>query len=151
MPSDDTGRRGIEKRVWASMREFTQRYEHPGDLRERLALGLGSGRIKALLLLRDGPLSLRELAAAHTVDAPYATVIVDRLEQLGYVERTLDQTDRRRKLVTLTAAGRDAAALAEELVSAPPSPLNALTPTELTTLDALLGRLLRMPPRKDQP
>jgi DNA-binding MarR family transcriptional regulator len=130
-----------ERVAWASMRAFVAAHEHSGNLREKLGLGLGVGRVKALLLLKDGALSLSELAAAHLTDAPYATVIVDRLETLGYVERTVDPRDHRRKLVALTPTGRSAAALAETTLAEPPPALAALDLHELQTLAALLSRL----------
>ena len=39
------------------------------------------------------------------VDPPYATLIVDTLEERGLVERRPDPADRRRKIVQLTASG----------------------------------------------
>lgn len=128
-------------RVWATMRRFVESNAHTGNLRERLGLGRGVGRVKALLLLKDGPLSLGEIAAAHHVDAPYATIIVNKLESLGLVERTLDPADHRRKIVALTPAGRDAVVLADEAQTAPPSPLANLSAADLAQLDGLLAKL----------
>lgn len=151
MPPHESGKRQIETNIWANMRVFVQTNEHHGNLRERLNLGLGTGRLKALLLLKDGPMSLRGLATAHGVDAPYATVIVDRLQTLGYVDRTVDPTDHRRKLVALTAAGGAAAALTEETLTAPPPALEELSTAELATLDELLLRLLTNQSPKEHP
>ncbi len=127
-------------RVWATMRQFVESNAHTGNLRERLGLDRGVGRVKALLLLKDGPLSLGEIAAAHNVDAPYATITVNKLEPLGLVERTLDPEDHRRKIVTLTPAGRDAVGLAEEAQAAPPPPLANLSAADLAQLDGLLAK-----------
>ncbi len=151
MPPHESAKRQIETNIWANMRVFVQTNEHHANLRERLNLGLGTGRLKALLLLKDGPMSLRELATAHGVDAPYATVIVDRLQTLGYVDRTIDPTDHRRKLVALTAAGGAAAALTEQTLTAPPPALEALSTAELATLDELLLRLLTNQTPKEHP
>lgn len=134
-------RTATSSEVWAQLRAVVEVNEHNGDLRERLGLGIGAGRIKALLLLKDGPLSQAALAAAHNVNAPYATIIVDKLEALGFVERTLDPTDKRRKIVTLTIAGHSAVAIAEEAIAAPPPVLDTLTHDELATLHSLLTRL----------
>jgi len=127
--------------VWATMRAFVESNAHNGNVRERLGLGLGVGRLKALLLLKESPLSLGQIAAAHGVDAAYATIVVNKLESLGLVQRTLDADDRRRKLVALTAAGRAAVVMAEEALSAAPPAFNTLSDAELDQLDALLARL----------
>ena len=64
-------------------------------------------------------MTLRDIAEATGVDAPYATVIVDKLVSRGLVERTAHPDDNRRKLVKLTASGREAAALAEQILAEP--------------------------------
>jgi hypothetical protein len=46
-----------------------------------------------------------------------------------------------RKLVTLTSAGRDAAALAKQIMARPPTALTQLDPGDLAALDKILGRL----------
>jgi len=48
----------------------------------------------------------RELCCATGKDKPGITRIIDKLEQLGYVERIDDSIDRRMKLVQLTETGR---------------------------------------------
>ena len=96
--------------AWELMRQFVEANSTHSELRERLGLGAGRGRIKVLFLLREQPMTLAQLADAHGVDRPYATIIVDKLEQLGFVERQPHPSDRRSKLVSLTPAGRDAAA-----------------------------------------
>lgn len=133
------------ERVWAAMRELTSGYPSKAALREALNLGRGSGRVKALLWLATGPLSLSGLAEAVGVDAPYATLIVDALEERGLVERRPDPADRRRKLVSLTAAGTDAVARVSRIQRQPPPAFAALSPAELATLEELLSRLLGKP------
>jgi DNA-binding MarR family transcriptional regulator len=130
------------ERAWASMRAFVEDNSPKGALRDRLGLGMGGGRIKVLLKLTNGPMSLGEIAETHGVDAPYATIIVDKLESLGMVERTPCADDRRRKLVSLTPAGREAVKIANETFAAPPTALSKLSAAELDELNALLIRLL---------
>jgi DNA-binding MarR family transcriptional regulator len=89
--------------VWAAMRALVESHPTKDLMRAALDLGRGSGRIKALLLLAGSPMSLTGLADAMGTDAPYATLIVDSLEERGLAERRPDPADRRRKLVTLTA------------------------------------------------
>jgi DNA-binding MarR family transcriptional regulator len=129
--------------VWEAMRQLVEDNERREELREALGLGRGSGRVKALLALaRRSPLTLGELAEQLGVDAPYATLIVNRLEQLGLVVRSADPEDRRRRLVSPTAAGLRATARAHAIQSRPPEALAQLDEDELAQLRALMERLL---------
>jgi DNA-binding MarR family transcriptional regulator len=128
-------------RAWSALHAFVMAHDRRRELQEALDLGRGVGRVKVLVLLADGPKTLRDIAEATGVDAPYATVIVDKLVSRGLAERTVHPDDLRRKLVTLTAAGRDAAELAEEILAEPPAALLALAPADLAVLDDVLTRL----------
>ena len=128
-------------RIWAAMRDLADTYPSKDVLREALNLGRGSGRVKALLWLTEGPLSLSELAEAVRVDAPYATLIVDNLEERGLVERRPDPADRRRKLVALTPEGKEAAQRALRIKREPPPGFANLSAAELDTLEELMRRV----------
>ena len=130
-------------RVWQELRAFVLEHDHRAELRDTLGLGRGMGRIKVLLRLTQGPLTLRDIAEFTGVDAPYATLIIDNLEARGLVERTAHPGDRRRKLVTLTPAGQQAADHASHIISQPPAGFTQLTDAELTLLESLLARLSR--------
>ena len=127
--------------AWRLMRRFVDAHGSSEELRERLGLGAGSGRIKVLFLLTEQPMTLAQLAEAHGVDRPYATIIVDKLERLGFVARQPHPSDRRSKVVSLTPAGRDAAALANSILSEPPPALRELDAGQLTELIGLLSLL----------
>jgi DNA-binding MarR family transcriptional regulator len=127
--------------IWTTMRELVDSYPAKFALRQALNLGRGSGRVKALLSLAQGPLSLSELAEAVQVDAPYATLIADTLEERDLVERRPDPADRRRKIVALTPEGKAAAARARQVVHQPPPGFGALSPAELETLAGLMRRI----------
>ena len=124
------------------MQRFVEAQSRRGELAEALGFRLGGGRGKILFQLREGPLTLSQLAAANNVDAPYATLIVDKLEAHGLVERQPHPEDRRRKLVTLTAAGHDAIATADAILLRPPAAMKALQADDLGRLTELLTRLL---------
>jgi DNA-binding MarR family transcriptional regulator len=128
-------------RVWVALQAFVRAQDRREELRETLCLGRGTGRVTALMKLTEGPLTLRDIAELIGVDAPYATLIVDHLEARGLVERTLHPGDRRRKLVTLTLAGREAAALASHIMDQPPAGFTQLTDDELAVLEKILNRL----------
>jgi DNA-binding MarR family transcriptional regulator len=128
-------------RVWAEMRDLTENHTARAALRGELNLGRGSGRVKALLWLAEGPLSVSGLAEAVGVDAPYATLIVDTLVERGLVERRPDPDDRRRKLVSLTAAGKEMVARVNRIRREPPAGFANLSAAELSTLEDLLQRI----------
>jgi DNA-binding MarR family transcriptional regulator len=129
-------------RVWAAMRALVEAQPTKQRLRDALDLGRGSGRVKSLMWLTEGPLSLSGLAEAIGVDAPYATLIVDSLEERGLVERQPDPADRRRKLVTLTPAGRDAVAQVLRIQLQPPPGFAGLSAAELDLLEKLVWRIM---------
>ena len=123
------------------MRDLAAHYPPPDLLRGALNLGRGTGRVKALLQLAGGPLSVSGLAEAVSVDAPYATLIVDTLEERGLVERRSDPADRRRKLVELTPAGQEAIGRVERILREPPEGFADLSPRELDVLEDLVTRI----------
>ncbi len=69
--------------------------------------GITMSQLSALAIVeRYGPMTLGALAEAERVQPPTMTKIVERLAQLGWVERTVDPTDRRFVVVSATTAGR---------------------------------------------
>ena len=60
-----------------------------------------------LATLDAGPRRITELAVIEGVAQPSMTILVNRLEQSGLVERRRDPGDQRVVLVALTDAGRD--------------------------------------------
>lgn len=131
----------VAARVWAAMHAFVMANDRNRELQEGLGLGRGTGRVKVLLMLLGGPATLREIAEANQIDAPYATVIVEKLVSLGLVERTDHPDGRRRKLVSLTEAGRQAVEQARRILFEPPPGLAALAPADLDLLDEIFSRL----------
>jgi DNA-binding MarR family transcriptional regulator len=103
--------------------------------------GLPFSRIRILSRLRREPLSVKQIAAAATIDAPAATVAVNDLEERGLVVRQTDPADRRFKAVSLTGAGRDLLALIDAVENPAPAPLRELSDTDLTALQSLLKNL----------
>ncbi|MFB7501322.1 MarR family transcriptional regulator [Streptomyces sp. NPDC056161] len=59
-------------------------------------------------LLFDGPMSINELAAQLEVAPTTVSLLVSELSQKGVLERREDETDRRRKIVSLADAHREA-------------------------------------------
>jgi len=134
---------GLADLVWELMSGFVNRHDPTDELRHTLGLGRGTGRVKALVSLAAGPLSLAELAQAIRTDASYTTIIVNELQALGLLSRTPDARDRRRKTVELTADGREAMRKARDIIARPPVPLRDLPAADLLRLREILGQLGR--------
>lgn len=71
------------------------------------AYGLTGPQLWALWsLAKNGPMALKDLAAAMHLDPSTVVGVVDRLEAKGLLVRERDTKDRRRVRLTLTAKGR---------------------------------------------
>ena len=108
-------------------------------------LGMHLRHLMALSYVRDhdgGP--QQELAEALCMDANNVVLLLNELEDLGWITRQRDPQDRRRHLVNLTTAGRrklTTAECAQESVEA--DVLRGLDPAERAILRELLARALR--------
>ena len=65
------------------MSGFVRSHDPSDELRQTLGLGRGTGRVKALISLAAGPLSLAQVAQAIGADPSYTTIIVNELQALG--------------------------------------------------------------------
>jgi DNA-binding MarR family transcriptional regulator len=82
------------------------------DLTVRMArrMDMNVSDMRAIVLLTEhGPVGGAELARRLGISSAATTVLVDRLEHAGHVERVRDTVDRRRVTVTETPAARTAA------------------------------------------
>lgn len=124
-------------RAWRAMRTLVLEFN---DRRAAVAatLGMSFVRVKALRRLARTPMTMSELAAELSIDAPYTTVVVDDLEERRLVERRPDPSDRRRKIVAATRDGIRLARTAQEILDVPPRALAALPPDDLATLHRIL-------------
>jgi DNA-binding MarR family transcriptional regulator len=107
-------------------------------------LGIHMRLLMGLSYLRDHDGSpQQELGDALCMDANNVVLLLNELEDLGYIARRRDPQDRRRHLVDLTPQGRSALASAErEQESIEEEVLAALDPEERATLWRLLSRAL---------
>ena len=101
----------------------------PGDARALASLEPGEGR------------PMGALAEEWSCDASNATWMVDRLEERDLAERRSSPTDRRVKLVVLTALGRKTRAAIMEGMYQPPPELLRLDRADLEVLRQALARL----------
>lgn len=103
---------------------------------------LTHGSFPLLVLLARGDHSQRELAAALAVTEQTVSRMLVRLERAGYVARAPHGTDRRRHVVALLPAGRDALAAAGARGPVEAVATSGLTPAQVEALrDALITLL----------
>ena len=108
--------------------------------------GLPFSRVRILTRLRRAPMTVKELAAAATIDAPAATVAINDLEERGLVVREIDPRNRRCKVVSLTDAGHELVRAIDDVRDPAPPMLTGLDTDDLATLRTLLDKLAGRPP-----
>jgi len=132
-------------------------YERPGFLIRRAhqiaqalfeeeaeEVGLTPSQMGALTVVRAlEPLDQIHLARAMGIDRSTAGLVLANLAQNGYIDRTEDPADRRRRLITITDEGRAALQGVQPAAIAVKERLLAvLTPEEGDTLVRLLKKLV---------
>lgn len=105
-------------------------------------MGLKLRQLMLLSYLNSGaPALQQQLCEALWLDANNCVLLLNELEDLGYVQRRRDPADRRRHVVELTEAGRTALERAEAAQESLGDELfAALSEEERATLRSLLGR-----------
>jgi len=107
-------------------------------------MGIKLRQLMLLSYLRHGaPALQQQLCEALSLDANNCVLLLNELEDMGYVERRRDPADRRRHVVDLTDEGRVALERAERAQESIGDQLfAALSEDERATLRSLLGRAL---------
>ncbi len=119
-----------------------RRIEH--EWNEHLARWeLNHAGFPVLLHLAGGSRTQRELARVSGVTEQTMSKVVARLERSGYVTRTTDPHDRRRRMVTVTDAGLTAAREAARVQPAEDIALQGLDEHQARALRDLLVTMVR--------
>jgi len=132
----------LARRTWRALSELALNRDRKVAVAD--ALGLSWTRVLAVRRLAVEPQTQRELAERLGADPPYVTLMVDDLEKRGLVRRKPHPTDRRAKLVELTASGRAAAARADAILDEPPAELHGVPEADLEAVLRVLERLSRI-------
>jgi DNA-binding MarR family transcriptional regulator len=115
---------------------------HKRSTEERLGIKLR--QLMLLSYLRSGqPALQQQLCESLWLDPNNCVLLLNEMEEMGYVERRRDPADRRRHVVDITKAGRLAlqrAERAQETIG--DELLGALSDEERATLQSLLERAL---------
>lgn len=127
----------VQEVVWLWVQMQSRLQEHYAALAAEHSLSAIQAKI-LIQLDRNGPVTMRALAAQLQYDPSNLTSVIDRLEALGAVERHPDTRDRRVKRIVLTATGDKLRAAFWQRLTSDAGPLGALGAEELTQLRSLL-------------
>ena len=117
--------------------------------RAHSSVAISRTEVGVMRALSERPRRITELAAGEGVTQPAITLLVNRLEERGWVERAPDPTDARAVLVRLTRFGRQAfdtlraeyrALLHEKMATLPDRDVATLA-RAVEILDELIERL----------
>lgn len=93
---------------------------------------------------RGGQVPQHELTGLRRVKPSTMNGVLDRLEEKGFVRRSVSGSDARRRLVTLTPKGAEQQALFQEsFLEVEQSMTRGFTPEERVLLPALLERVIQ--------
>lgn len=128
-------------RIRESMNEFLKaRLEHY----ELKGIVPSHGEILMILYRNKSAMPLKEIAERIHRTQPTVTVLVKKLEKLGYIRRYQNSDDKRSTCIDLTDRGKKIQEIFETVSDEINSKLHsALTEKEADTLDALLHKVLQ--------
>lgn len=106
---------------------------------------LSTGQVSTLNMLADGDARVSDIARNSGIRVPSATEQIIKLESAGLVGRKPDHRDARVVLVNLTAAGREALAVANAARNAQiAGALAALSASERAAIDAAIPAIAKL-------
>lgn len=122
-------------KAYEALREHAMHHIH--------SLGIGESDFAVLeALLHKGPLPVNTIGTLIHLTSGSITAAIDRLEAKGFVERQNDASDRRARIVHLTASGRKLISCAfADHEAAMERACGGLTPAERAQATALLKQL----------
>src|SRR3989442_14838086 len=128
----NTGPGTAAREAWGHVVQlFTSEENQRSFLDAAGSLDVTPAGLRALLcVLPDETTPMGVLAQQWHCDPSNVTAIVDQLEERGFVERRVRASDRRVKIVGLTAGGAAARQRAIERLSVPPVAFDALSDSE---------------------
>lgn len=129
--------------TWLISRTYARSHRILNEAFAESGTGLRSYHYRLLAALEEsGPSSQADLSRGTSVDRSDVVAVLGELEQAGLIGRTVDPANRRRNIVTLTAAGKkQLKALDRVLNGAQQRVMEPLSPSEQARLLKLLQRL----------
>jgi DNA-binding MarR family transcriptional regulator len=128
--------------IWRLMNQLT--FGAGMDRMDDASAEFGLNRTQARLLILLGPhvsSSQKEVATQLHVDPSTITIVADHLESLALVERQIDPTDRRGRVLRLTEGGKQVRRQLIDRLFAVPKSVVSLPDDDQKKLRKLLRRL----------
>ena len=137
-----------DRPTWLISRTYGRSHGLLNDGFAASGAGLRSYHYRLLAALEEsGPTTQANLGRNASVDRSDVVNVLAELEPRGLVQRTVDPTNRRRNIVTITRAGRKQLRELDNVIDAVQDRvLEPLTQTERRQLAKLLRKLLDVPP-----
>ena len=131
----------LENQIGFLLRKANQR--HTGIFSGSMPEGLTPTRFAALVKLHElGPVSQNELGRLTAMDVATIKGVVDRLKARGLVGSATDETDARRRMVSLTPKGTELVHIAiEKAIEVTKATKAPLSEKEAKMLETLLARI----------
>lgn len=141
-PKRKSGQQLDEMELWRSVIDSWKRVQRAAE-KNLVKAGLSVAEFRVLKTLRDeGSTPMVKLSAETLVSAPTMTGLVDRLEEMGLVERVRSQVDRREVLIAITSKGTVALRKGEEVhKQLVDKSLSVMTREETVVMVGLLKKL----------
>jgi len=139
-----TSKQALAAEVWKLMADFSAaNFRNSAQAQLMADIGLTPAHFRALSVLDpDEPRPMRAMAETLCCDASMATLLVDRLEERGLVERRTPPTDRRVKTIVLTPLG---ITTRDKLRASFYDPPGALLDLDIASLETLCTELRKLP------
>jgi DNA-binding MarR family transcriptional regulator len=132
-----------DRPTWLISRTYARSHRILNEAFVASGTGLRSYHYRLLVALDEaGQSSQADLSRGTSVDRSDVVGLLGDLEEAGLIERSVDPTNRRRNIVTLTRAGRRQLKALDQVVDAAQERvMEPLTPAERTRFLKLLRRM----------
>jgi DNA-binding MarR family transcriptional regulator len=132
-----------DRPTWLISRAYARSHGLLNDGFAANGSGLRSYHYRLLAALEEwGPIGQAALGRRTGVDRSDVVSVLDDLERLGLTKRTVDPTNRRRNIVSITPAGSDQLGALDEVIDqVQERVLEPLSANERRQLTKLLGKL----------
>ena len=109
--------RAVDRRLFLLIEIAARRLNREADARLKSGAGVTSAQAAVMFLLaRRGERRLRDIGEMLSLNPPAVTGLINRMSELGLVEKVASTRDRRSAIVSLTEKGRARSDAADQVL-----------------------------------